>query len=160
MPELCPVDQILSAPTPVKLASEDQKLSSFLSNRLNALDRLAGETSTADQPTLQRGVREPSPIVGGGALSTNLASPPAHPSNRLIAQLNENWRVVEDPLQWILQRKKGNPRKNNSGWADRSFCRTRAGLLRCIPSCGEVDVSALTKLQSLPDYHVDWEQSR
>ena len=33
---------------------------------------------------------------------------PAHPSNRLVAQLNANWRVVDDPLQWILQQRKGN----------------------------------------------------
>jgi hypothetical protein len=43
----------------------------------------------------------------------------AHPSNRLVAQFNANWRVVDGPLQWILQRRKGNPRAGNPGWRDR-----------------------------------------
>jgi hypothetical protein len=82
---------------------------------------------------------------------------PAHPSNRLVAQLNASWRVADDPLQWILQRRKGHPRKKNGGWRARSFCRTREALLRCIREyCGEIDPLALTKLKSLPDWHLDW----
>ena len=53
------------------------------------------------------------------------AKHPAHPSNRLIAQLSASWRVIDDPLQWILQRRKGNPRKKNFGWRSRSFYTTR-----------------------------------
>ena len=86
------------------------------------------------------------------------AKRPAHPSNGLIAELNELWRVVDDPLQWILQRKKGNPRKKNSGWTGRSFCRTREALLRCVREhCGEVDPPALEKLTELADWHLDWD---
>ena len=108
----------------------------------------------------ENGVREPDAIPSGFALPKELTTALAHPSAHLVARLNEHWRVVDDSLQWILQRKKGNPRKKNSGWADNSFCRTREGLLRCALGCGEVEVSALTKIRSLPDYHVDWEQSR
>ena len=101
------------------------------------------------------------------------AERPAHPSNRLIAQLNERWRVVDDPLQWILQRRKGNPRSKNSGWSCRSFLRTREGLLCrireycCPPDQGElrsireyqgVDESALEQVRALPDWHSDWDQ--
>jgi hypothetical protein len=76
----------------------------------------------------------------------------------LLAQLNANWRVVDDPLQWILQRKKGNPRKKNYGWRNRSFCRTREGLLGCVREyCGDVDAGAQAQLEALPDYHPDWE---
>jgi hypothetical protein len=83
---------------------------------------------------------------------------PAHPSNRLVAQLNESWKVIYDPLQWILQQRKGNPRKKNSGWRSRSFCRTQEALLRCIREyCGEIDVEALAKLQALPAWHPDWD---
>jgi hypothetical protein len=86
---------------------------------------------------------------------------PAHPLDRLVAQLNESWRVVDDPLQWILQRRKGNPRKKNSGWRDRSFCRTRDALLRCVREyCGEVDPSALATLKALSDWHPDWDRRR
>ena len=80
----------------------------------------------------------------------------AHPSSRLIAQLNENWRVVDDPLQWILQRRKGRPRAKNSGWQNRAYCSTREGLVRRIrPCCGEIDADAFAELQRLPDNHSD-----
>ena len=76
------------------------------------------------------------------------------PSNRLIAQLNTNWRVTDDPLQWVLQRRQGNPRDKNSGWRDRSFCRTREALLRCVHEhCGDVEPTALAKLDALPSRH-------
>jgi hypothetical protein len=79
---------------------------------------------------------------------------PAHPSNRLVAQLNEGWRVIDDPLQWKLQRKKGNPRPKNFGWRDRSFCTTRDGLLRWVREhCGKVEPAALVKLNALPEHH-------
>ena len=97
---------------------------------------------------------------------------PAHPSNCLIAQLNANWRVVDDPLQWILQRRNGTPREKSTGWQGRSFCRTREGLLRCIreycclPDQGGsrcvheyrgVDAAALQHVRALPEWHIDWE---
>jgi hypothetical protein len=81
---------------------------------------------------------------------------PAHPSNQLVAQLNERWRVVDDPLQWRLQQRRGNPRTKNSGWRDRSHCRTRDALLRCVGEhCGEIDDNPLSKIKSLPDRHPD-----
>ena len=65
---------------------------------------------------------------------------------------------MDHPLQWILQRKKGNPRKKNSGWRDRSFCTTRQGLPRCVrETCGEVDDEALVQLRALPEFHRDGE---
>jgi hypothetical protein len=79
---------------------------------------------------------------------------PAHPSNRLVAQFNETWRVVDDRLQWRLQRKKGNPRSKNAGWRDRSFCTTRERLLRCVREyCGSVEPSALAMLTDLPEHY-------
>jgi len=78
---------------------------------------------------------------------------PAHPSNPVVAQLNARWRVVDDGL-WVLQRRKGNPRRKNSGWVGSAFCGTKDALLRNIlERCGPVDPSALTKLIALPDYH-------
>lgn len=80
--------------------------------------------------------------------------PLAHPSNRLVAQLNASWRVVDDPLQWILQRKKGKPRSKNSGWMNRSYCTSREGLLRCVAGyCGQVDPATLETLTALPEHH-------
>src|SRR4029079_11735607 len=106
----------------------------------------------ADDLLLKEGVCEPSASIIDVIVPAEVPSPPAHPSNWRIAQLNSNWRVVDNPLQWILQRRKGKPRKRNSGWIDRSFCTTREGLLRCIREyCGEVDRTALNALQALPD---------
>jgi hypothetical protein len=112
------------------------------------------QPSAGNPPQTKNGVRQSTlPIVHGPAPSPS-SSPLAPPSNRLIAQLNENWRVVDDPLQWILQRRHGNPRKKNSGWDDRSFCTTREGLLRHIRErCGQVDQAALAAISALPADH-------
>ena len=74
--------------------------------------------------------------------------------NAFPEALNSGWRVVDDLLQWILQRRDGKPDKKHSGWTSRSFCRTREGLLRCVREyCGVVDAEALARLESLPDFH-------
>ncbi len=87
-----------------------------------------------------------------------LASALAHPAKPLLVQLNEDWRVTEDRLQWILQKRKGNPRRKNAGWVSRSFCHTRGGLLLCVREyCGTVDPEALRIMHSLPEHHVDHE---
>ena len=119
-------------------------------------------------------VREPSGVPATHQPRQHGERAPAHPSNRLVAQLNETWRVVDDPLQWILQRRKGNPRSRNSGWKNRSFCRTRDALLRCIreyccwPDHGEhrsireyrgVDGAAIEQVRALREWHTDWDSS-
>jgi hypothetical protein len=140
-----------------------------MSERIRARDNLpsnaSGECASEAHEDVdvfpKKGVRESSAGLPPATIPSRLPSSLAHPSNRLTLQLNENWRIVDDPLQWILQRRKGNPRKRNSGWQDRSFCTTREGLLRCVrENCGEVDDDALTKLQVLPEFHADWEPSR
>ena len=78
---------------------------------------------------------------------------PSHRSNPLLAQLSAGWRVVVDPMQWILQRK-----ASDTNWNPRSFCSTREGLLRCVREyCGEVDPLALATLRALPEWHPDRE---
>jgi hypothetical protein len=101
-----------------------------------------------------QGVRKP-PIEGPAhQCCQDLTQHPRTHSTRLVAQLNGTGGVVDDPLQWILQRKKGTPRKKNSGWRSRSFCRTREALLRCVREyCGEVNVDCLAELQALPNWH-------
>jgi hypothetical protein len=66
----------------------------------------------------------------------------------LVAVLNRGHRVIEcrDAIQWVLQRRNG-----TGDWRGRSYCRSRAGLLRCIrDNCGPVDSSALAIIESLP----------
>ena len=83
-------------------------------------------------------------------------SPLAHRSNALLIQLNPDWRVVEDDVQYILQYRKGSVRSKATGWLSRSFCRTREALLRCIREyCGSVDLEALQRVSALPDPHND-----
>jgi hypothetical protein len=115
----------------------------------------SGDESDQDFDTsLDQWVRKPSNVRDGGSVPHQSVEHPAHPSNRLVAQLNTTWRVVDDPPQWILQRKKGNPRKKNSGWRSRSFCTTRGALLRCVREyCGDVDTTALVKLAALASDH-------
>jgi hypothetical protein len=125
-----------------------------------ATGKLQIDATTRNGDCLKEGVREGCRASERDQESQERAERPAHPSNQLVAQLNERWRVVDDPLQWKLQRKKGNARKKNSGWQDRSFCRTRDGLLRCVREyCGEVDVDALAKLNKLPVWHLDWDRT-
>ena len=151
MPGLYRANQKLSCATPVKPASGDQELSHFLSNCSVDVAGLGAKQVRALMAT--EGAR-PYSDRAPCATSQHAPSPPAHPSNRVITGLNVTWRVVDDALQWILQRRKGNPRKKNSGWQDRSFCRTREGLLRSVRElCGEVDPKAMAPLNALPEFH-------
>lgn len=72
-----------------------------------------------------------------------------------VLAINADWRVqFDDPIQWRLQRRRGDHR-----WEDRYFCRTRDGLLRCIHEhCSEVGSSALAKLEALPEQHIDLDE--
>lgn len=111
----------------------------FASEHINSDDR---HCTSELQGGLEDGVRQPP--IGREAVSV---------PNRVSKR-----PALDDPLQWILQRKKGNPRKKNSGWRDRSFCRTQGALLRCVAGyCGEIDANSLAKLKSLPDWHPDWD---
>jgi hypothetical protein len=102
--------------------------------------------------TLKGLVRQPlKPWLG---VVAKQASPSqlAHRSNGLLIQLNPDWRIVEDDLQYILQHRKGSARTRATGWLSRSFCRTRKALLRCIREyCGQVDQAALKVVSALPD---------
>jgi hypothetical protein len=67
-----------------------------------------------------------------------------------VARLNERWRVICccDDIQWVLQKHSG------GRWRGNSFCRTRAGLLRCIKErSGRVDAAALELIRALPEWY-------
>lgn len=69
-----------------------------------------------------------------------------------IARLNNRWRVVHDPLQWILQVRRGRKTTKATGWKGRRFCQWRRTLIRDIGElCGPVDPDALAIIQALPD---------
>ena len=78
----------------------------------------------------------------------------------VIALLNDRWRVIDDPLQWILEVRTGQPTRKATGWRGRSFCTQRRSLIRCIGEyCGEVDPAALEIIKKLPEKHLDHENS-
>jgi hypothetical protein len=80
-------------------------------------------------------------------------SPAAHRSTRLLIQLSSEWRVVDDDLQFLLERRRGDARSKASGWVGQSFCRRRDALLRCIrEKCGHVDGGALKQVEALPEW--------
>lgn len=79
---------------------------------------------------------------------------PADPTAAFPIVLNVNWRVVDDPLQWIVQERRGNPRSKNLGWRGRLFFRTRDGLLTALGGdFNELHPEALASLIALPERH-------
>jgi len=100
------------------------------------------------------GVREAREQHSGTLAPRDIGAGLAHPSISFPLYLNANWRVVDHPLQWIVQRRQGKPRDKNSGWCARLFFTTRGGLLsRLREYCGEVHPQALVKLEALPERH-------
>ena len=66
--------------------------------------------------------------------------------------LSDGWRVVEEQEQWVLQKRRGNPRRKSTGWHRRASCHTRVGLLlRVRELCGDVSSDAFAILNSLPE---------
>ncbi len=71
-----------------------------------------------------------------------------------LVKLSEKWRIVDDPHQWILQRR-GNTNGKFGPWQARSFCTTRTALLSNIRECrGDVDPAAVAFVSSWPEQHV------
>ena len=76
----------------------------------------------------------------------------------VILQLNADWRVADDPPQWVLQKRvRAHQLGKASGWESRKYIRNRIHLLRRIGElCGEVDPTAIEAMNSWPDGHVTW----
>ncbi len=74
-----------------------------------------------------------------------------------LVLLNDSWRVADDPPQWSLQYRKGNPRGRTSGWVGRKYIRDREHLLDRIEElCGNVDPQAIETIQSWPVGYAKW----
>ena len=50
-------------------------------------------------------------------------------SKPVIAVLNDRWRVIDDGLEWVLQRRKGRRTPKSTGWCGRSYAASRRSLL-------------------------------
>jgi hypothetical protein len=76
----------------------------------------------------------------------------AHTLKPFTVTLNDGWRVVEEQEQWVLQKRRSNPRRKSTGWHRRASCHTRVGLLlRVRELCGDVSSDAFAILNSLPE---------
>jgi hypothetical protein len=72
----------------------------------------------------------------------------------VVAILNDRWRVTLDPLQWILEVRKGRSDAKSTGWRGRRFCTTRTVLIRDVRElCGPVNPDARAILERLPETH-------
>jgi hypothetical protein len=73
--------------------------------------------------------------------------------DRVIARLNDNWRVIEcrDRIQWILQHRGSPKTPRKDDWRGRSYCRTAEALIRCTRDhAGDVHPVAASILAELP----------
>ena len=84
------------------------------------------------------------------------ASATSEIGSSVVAAINARWRVVDNPLQWILQRSKPGANSERSRWQSMMFFRSRKGLLHYLvdePEAGECEPSALNVLRALPEWH-------
>ena len=100
-----------------------------------------------------------SPLGSNGSGQTR---PLADPSRTVVvAVLNENWRVIDDGVQWILEKRHGRPTSKNTGWRRRSYPTSRKSLLASVEKwCGSVEPSALRILEALPEDHPPSKRTR
>ena len=77
-----------------------------------------------------------------------------------LVHLNANWCVADDPPQWTLEQRIGNPSAKDSGWRARKFIRDTDHLLKRIHEmCGDVDPTAIRTIQSWSNGYVTWKAS-
>ena len=99
-------------------------------------------------PALANSIARKFSVVGG--LRPRLAAEESDNYPRLVATLNNRWRVIvcKDGIQWVLQCRPG---RSANGWRGRSYCHTREALLRrARQQAGSVDDVALAILLRLP----------
>ncbi len=79
-----------------------------------------------------------------------------------LIQLNESWRVSDDPPQWVLEKRVREPQPGKtSGWQARKYIRATDHLLRRIAEmCGTVDSEAIEIIRSWPQGYVSREMQR
>lgn len=72
-------------------------------------------------------------------------------SEIVLIRVSPDWRVVDDPLQYILQRRFVR-RKTVESWQSLSFCQTREGLLSNIrEQVTDPDPQAIEEIGTWPD---------
>ena len=122
---------------------------------LSSEKRLRPERNVLD-PALsgREQVRQAISSVGTAKSDPSSGNRLAHPSPAFPIVLNERWRIVDDPLQWIVQRRKGTAREKNQGWQSERFHLSRDHMLEWIKEhVTDLDSKAKAALISLPERH-------
>lgn len=69
----------------------------------------------------------------------------------IAVELNDRWRVRDDGLQWIIERRVRRSDERSTGYVGRSYCTQRRTLKQCIHDyCGECNAT-LRPVENLPD---------
>ena len=94
---------------------------------------------------------EPRPCRRAAPATSHRESDDAYP---VVAQISDRVRVIScrDDIQWIVQKRVN---KSTHSWRGKSFCRTRAALIRDTRRWhdAELPADALAVLQALPERH-------
>ena len=100
-------------------------------------------------------VRQAQEVRAGADASEAAKKRPADRSKPVVAVLDDRRRVIDDGVQWILQKRHGRPTRKSTGWRGRSYCTSRKSLLDSVEKWCEppIDPDALRNLQALPDDH-------
>ncbi|MGE0735304.1 MAG: hypothetical protein AB7P50_11180 [Alphaproteobacteria bacterium] len=72
----------------------------------------------------------------------------------VLSELSARWRIVNEPLQWVLQVRKGRCRARATGWRAIRFHVERTALIASVQRfCGDVRPEAMAVLAALPELH-------
>jgi hypothetical protein len=88
------------------------------------------------------------------AMAAPSRSESADDYHRVVARLNDRWRVIEcrHGLQWVLQHRGSPEMPRTDDWRGRSYCRTSEALRRCSREhAGAIDPAASAILTALPE---------
>ena len=79
---------------------------------------------------------------------------PVVSSKGMVIVLNDQWRVRDDGVQWILEVRKGRKRARASGYVGRLFHVSRTALSASVGKlCGNVSRLGLSEILALPERH-------
>jgi hypothetical protein len=93
---------------------------------------------------------------------TDREAPPAGPvrsgaSVAVIAPLGPDWRLIDDPIQWIVQRRVRQSNEKSTGWQARSHFTSKDALLLEIQRLGVLlSPETLNTLNALPSIHAGY----
>jgi hypothetical protein len=94
----------------------------------------------------------PAPTEGGAAIGEQPTSDILLERSWPI-ELGGRWRLIDEDIQWVLQRRKGRPRRKNPGWESIYYLRGKAGLLLHLDRLGLTSFCPLSVLDHLPEWH-------